>query len=464
MAATSRVAVVGAGISGLTCAFRLAQRGHAVVVFEAGESVGGRMRTVVKEGLPVDVGANLLLANYDRLHVLARELGIDGTLFPFVSGAGGILRDDELTSFSPKSAFDVLRYRGVSFASRMQLLRYFLKATAWTDRLDFFDLSIGEDEDERRDAYAVVAERLGLEIADYLVDPFVRTFHFHGSDAISMKAFDALAALFIGRDGFVPTGFRGFMSALPEALAARLDVRCGRRVRSVQPAPGLPSGMLVDGEAFDRVVLAVPAPIALELLGEGGSEPMRSLLVQTRYAATLNVAFRVPLAVAEDFEGIWVPFKESVIISECANDACKGCRDDSDCVFTMGLHVETGAHWLGRSDEEVFHDVALEWSRLFPRYAGHLRGLHIERWPHAMPIYSPDHVARVRAFLELGAESGQGASGIFLCGDYLNHPWVEGSIRCGEKVAGLLSDRALPSERTTSARTGEKSPRDPSRS
>jgi len=432
-----RIAVVGAGISGLTCAHRLAARGHEAVVFEAGEAVGGRMRTVVRSGLPIDVGANLLLANYDRLHALAAELGIADTLFAFESGSGGILRDDELTSFTPRSAFDVLRYRGVSFASRIQLLRYFLRATAWTSSLDFFDLSVGDDPDEGRDAHSVVSERLGREVADYLVDPFVRTFHFHGSHEISMKAFDALAALFVGRDGFVPTGFRGFMSALPEALAARLDVRVATAIRSVRPASGPGGRIRVDGERFDRVVLAVPAPIALRLL-EGGSTPMRSLLASSRYAATLDVAFRVPLSVTEDFEGIWVPFRESVVISECANDACKGCHDGNDCVFTIGLHAEIGTRWLERSDEAIFHDVALEWSRLFPRYAGRLEGLHVERWPHAIPIYSPDHVSRVRAFLARTDGEGQGARGVFLCGDYLNHPWVEGSIRCGEAVAARI--------------------------
>ena len=437
-----RIAVVGAGISGLTCAYRLQTSGHEVVVFEQGQAVGGRMRTVRKDGLAIDVGANLLLENYEHLHALARELGIEDTLFPFVAGSGGILRDDQITSFTPKSAFDVLRYGGVSFASRMQLLRYFMRATAWTSTLDFFDLSVGDDDDEGRDAYSVVEERLGSEVADYLIDPFVRTFHFHGAREISMKAFDALAALFVGRAGFVPQGFRGFMSALPEALAARLDVRLGSAVRAVRPATPKPvqkgGPVLVDGVEFDRVVLAVPAPVAFAML-DGGSGPMRTLLAETRYAATLDVAFRVPLAVAEDFEGIWVPFKESIIISECANDACKGCRDERDCVFTMGLHAETGGHWLARSDEEIFHDVALEWSRLFPRYAGQLRGLHVERWPHAMPVFSPAHVAHVRAFLARSDADGQGAAGIFLCGDYLNHPWVEGSLRCGENVAGRIN-------------------------
>lgn len=436
-----RIAVIGAGISGLTCAYRLQTSGHEVVVFEQGPSVGGRMRTIRKDGLAIDVGANLLLENYEHLRALARELGIEDTLFSFVAGSGGILRDDQLTSFTPKSAFDVLRYGGVSFTSRIQLLRYFMQATAWTSTLDFFDLSVGDDEDEGRDAYSVVEESLGSEVADYLIDPFVRTFHFHGAREISMKAFDALAALFVGRDGFVPQGFRGFMSALPEALAARLDVRLGSAVRAVHPASSQSvqkgAAVLVDGVTFDRVVLAVPAPVALGML-EGGSAPMRTLLAETRYASTVEVAFRVPLAVAEDFEGIWVPFKESVIISECANDTCKGCRDEQDCVFTMGLHAETGAHWLARSDEEIFHDVALEWSRLFPRYAGHLRGLHVERWPHAMPVYSPTQIASVRAFLARSEGDGQGAGGVYLCGDYLNHPWVEGSLRCGEKVAARI--------------------------
>ena len=427
-----RVGVIGAGISGLTCALRLQQQGHSVRVFEAEHDVGGRMSTTRVDGFSVDTGANLLLANFSRLHALCDELGIADQLFDFKGGSGGILRDHELTSFNPANAFDVLRYRGVSFASRMRLLRYFIRAHRWTSSLKFFDLSEGEDPDADRDAYSTTVERLGEEVAAYVVDPFVRTFHFHGARQMSMKYFDALAALFLGEDGFTPRGFEGFMQTLPRAIGEQLDVRTGSPVSLVEPGP---AGIDVDGKRFDAAVVAVPAPIALAMLAPP-SPAQLAVLSRTSYAPTISVAFRCPLSVAEDFEGIWIPFSESPLLSECSNETCKGAKTETECVFNFGMHAEAAAAWLDRPDEEIFETVAAEWARLFPRYRGALRGLHVKRWPLAMPIYGPGHVERVREFWT----RGQGDGGIYLCGDYLNHPWIEGSIRCGEKVAERLVD------------------------
>ena len=94
----------------------------------------------------------------------------------------------------------------------------------------------------------------------------------------------------------------------------------------------------------------------------------------------------------------------------------------------------------------MFEAVAAEWARLFPRYHGALRGLHVKRWPLAMPIYGPGHVEQVRRFWSRGQGDGQ----IYLCGDYLNHPWIEGSIRCGERVAALLSQAVSTAARPAS--------------
>ena len=49
-----RIAIVGAGITGLTLAYLLEQRGHSVEVFEAGRAPGGELATVDVGGEPVE--------------------------------------------------------------------------------------------------------------------------------------------------------------------------------------------------------------------------------------------------------------------------------------------------------------------------------------------------------------------------------------------------------------------------
>lgn len=60
------IAVVGAGISGLTCARHLQERGHSVVVYEKNEAPGGRMGTRQTELGGFDHGAQYFTASSDR--------------------------------------------------------------------------------------------------------------------------------------------------------------------------------------------------------------------------------------------------------------------------------------------------------------------------------------------------------------------------------------------------------------
>ncbi len=76
--------MVGAGLAGLACALRLSRAGVDVVVLEAGDAVGGRVRTDVVDGFRCDRGFQLLNPAYP---VLKHVLDLDQLdLKPFQAG------------------------------------------------------------------------------------------------------------------------------------------------------------------------------------------------------------------------------------------------------------------------------------------------------------------------------------------------------------------------------------------
>src|SRR5919199_2193597 len=71
------VVVLGAGLSGLVAADRLAASGASVVVLEARpDRVGGRLETVELDGTPADLGGCFVGAEHTSLRVLIGELGM----------------------------------------------------------------------------------------------------------------------------------------------------------------------------------------------------------------------------------------------------------------------------------------------------------------------------------------------------------------------------------------------------
>ncbi len=68
--------VVGAGLSGLVCATRLADAGASVLVVDARDRVGGRLLTGAIAGRPIDLGGQWMSVGQPGLAALARELGV----------------------------------------------------------------------------------------------------------------------------------------------------------------------------------------------------------------------------------------------------------------------------------------------------------------------------------------------------------------------------------------------------
>lgn len=279
-----RVAVVGAGISGLSCAWLLSQR-HEVVLFEADGRLGGHSNTVDAPGAggpaPVDTGFIVFNeANYPNLTAMLAHIGapskpaymsfavsVDGGAFEYSSqGAAGL--------FAQKRNLTSPRF----WSMLKDLKRFHREAPRDLDGLELSGISLGEYlnqngygrmfmENHLLPQAAAIWSATGLQMADYPAAAFVRFYRNHRLLEVDMRPTWRTV------DG----GSRAYVERLRDAF--RGEIRTGAPVRQVRPDPAGGAEVVTDAgrERFDAVVLGVHADQALALLDSPTSEERRLL-------------------------------------------------------------------------------------------------------------------------------------------------------------------------------------------
>ena len=71
------VAIIGAGITGLTAAFYLKRAGFAVTVFEAGNRAGGVIQSIRKDGFLAEFGPITILETSPKIAQIVRDAGLE---------------------------------------------------------------------------------------------------------------------------------------------------------------------------------------------------------------------------------------------------------------------------------------------------------------------------------------------------------------------------------------------------
>ncbi|HYO40400.1 MAG TPA: protoporphyrinogen oxidase [Nocardioidaceae bacterium] len=465
--AARRVVVVGAGISGLAAAHavRRTAPGVEVVVLEASPSVGGKLTRAEVGGVVVDTGAESMLNRRPEAVALAREVGLaDRLVHPATISANlwsrGRMRPMPRTLMGVPADGVQLAESGV--LSEAGLARAAAEPDQPATHL-VGDVSIG----------ALVEERFGPEVVDRLVEPLLGGVYAGHAREISARAavpqvvalleqdtslLRAAAAATAQASGVpVFAGLVGGLAQLPEALAARLDVRTGSTVRdlarSVEGGWDLVVGSTRDARVLhaDAVVLGTPAAPTARLLADVAPAASHEL-VAVEYAsmAIVTLAFRASDVPATEGSGFLVPPVDGRTVKastysfakwDWVRDAGAARAGGEDLLVlrcSVGRHREEAT--LQRPDEELVQVALADLTDAVGLAAAPV-DWHVQRWGGALPQYAVGHLDRVRRIRDAVASQ----PGLAVCGATYDGLGLPACIASAElAAASVLGAFAAP--------------------
>ncbi len=422
------VAVIGAGITGLSAAYRLRELAAAhehpleVAVLERGAHLGGSLETIRRDGFVIETGADSFLSEKPWGADLARRLGIGAELIPtrdayrktFVVRAGRLVEIPAgFSLLAPAHIGPIFKSRLFSMAGKLRIaIEPFIPARA-------------SDTDESLASF--VTRRLGREVLDrvaqalaggiYTADPerlsiaatmprFVEMERRYGSVAKGLRAAEqaraSKSAEVTGARWSLFQSFSNGMATLPETLVARLggSIRKAAEVVAISRSGERWQLAIAGGDsiAADAVICAAPAFAASRILSELAPRTAE-LLSRISYAsaATVNLTFRESdFARPPEAFGFVVPACEHrrIIAGSFSSFKFEG-RAPAGAIlaraFVGGVMQRAMMHL---SDDEIVAAVRDEFRALLGVDAA--PGIvEIRRWPDSMPQYEVGHLDRI---------------------------------------------------------------------
>lgn len=450
----ARLVVVGGGISGLAAAWAArstaARAGVAldVIVLERGAQVGGKARTIVRDGWMVEGGPSGFLGGRPELDALLDAAGLRAQVLPARAAAkrrflfrAGRLREIK----SSPGGFAASGILGVGGLLRLGAEPFVARARP------------GGDES----VWAFAARRIGAQAADRLISPMTLGVFAGDAKRLSLaSAFPKMAALerehgslvrgMLARRGRARAqlaSLRDGMQSLPRALAAvgGFQVRCNAAVRAIARTPrGWSVAVEGDGTPLDAdaLVLATEPFAAAALLRPllpAAADALDAIPCPHVTVVGLGYTAAAASAIPDGF-GALISRGEGIrMLGNLWETSIYPGRGPAGGVLVRAMFGGAIDPSIGEIDDGAVLELAKrEIGRLYGLSAGPV--FHeVVRLPRAIPQYEIGHAARVAA-VERGAGSvpGLAVTGFGLRGVAFGDAATDG-VRTGEAIGRRLT-------------------------
>ena len=424
--------IIGAGLAGLSCAAALAKSGRPIVVLEATDRVGGRLRSDVIDGFTLDHGFQVLLTAYPACQ---RLLDYDALRLRTFDPGALIRHQGKFTVLS-----DPWRNPGAAIATALNPIG------SIGDKLKIAKVRRNSRHGNLNDVYS----REDKPTIDYLHDagfsdsmiqgfftPFIGGIFLDESLSLSSRMFEFVFRFFAEGDVAVPADG---MAAIPRQLADRLPqgtVRLRQSVTSIQDKVAtLSSGEKIEA---DSIVVATESDAASRLLGLQALKTQWNSATTMYYACNPQISQSKMLMLRGDETG---PIQTATMISNVAAEYAPAGQ--ALLSVSVGSSKDHSGSALANDEHDVLDQAVRKQLSLWLGQSANLRHIASYQVPYGLPQRPLDPVVRsVRAADHCDTESNDAVQSkldrIFLCGDYLETPSIQGAMNSGLRVAQLIT-------------------------
>lgn len=408
------VVVIGAGLAGLNCARTLVAAGRSVVVIEASDGVGGRVRTDVVDGVRFDRGFQVMLTGYPEL---AANVDLDA-LAPQRFSPGVTVRHDG--SFT-RVADPTREPFAAPWSLRIATPRDAARLLAWRRHLLKGNGSRLATAEQTSAAQLLADRGFSQGLVERFFRPFLSGTFFDPEMTTSSRFMEVVFRSFFRGDVAVPA--RG-MQALPEQLAADLPggtILLNTRVNSIDGTriAATATGPLAPASAVkaEAVVVATDAPSARALLGDRIPLQMMDRAGTTfQYLADAAPIPQPDLVLAADDVG---PVTTVAVMTNVAPS-----------------YAPPGTHLISVSMTGIPAGDDADVDRLVRTQLGGWWGSQVSRWElarvdrilHAQPRMDPEDLPTLRRPVRVDDRT-------WVCGDHRDTASLQGAMVSGRRAA-----------------------------
>ncbi|GHE09512.1 protoporphyrinogen/coproporphyrinogen oxidase [Streptomyces alanosinicus] len=449
------VAVIGAGVAGLTTAHELRRAGLEVRVFEEQPYVGGRMHSFRHDGYVLDEGAEQISERgYRATWELLTRLSVPDHHVPRIGKAIGVWRAGRAHA-GVADPVALLSGAALSPRARLDLVRFL----AWTA---LHHRGFDGDHPERTPAgpatVARFARRYHRDVHDYLLQPVAGCFF--GWDTARSAAAPLISLM---NDVGPVSGWRTYhdgMDLLARRLADGLDVALGTPVHEVvEDGDGVrlhgPGGTVTARAA----VLCVPAPIAARLHGKA-PEDEQAFLTACTFTPTLKVSCLLdrPLAPVshKPLYALLTPDAVDDVLSGIIVDHAKhpGRAPAGKGLLTLMADPRRIPELRGTPDAETADRLVRAATRYIPGLDTARRRHFVHAFRHGLPEVTPEALHHRPRFMARPPRPVEYA------GDWVMlRPASEAAVRSGALAASRVLSRLRPSPASRTPRPAVAAPR-----